>query len=509
MVIIYIGIIARFLQNKNIVKKQIQIIIGALVLLLQLFTVIPTTMALDTAGEVRNMLITGYYSPLPGQSFYVRGSLEADIRLNGRGTNGADGTEVYSGMLAAPKTYPFGTRVKIPGLGVGEVHDRGGAIIAGKNYDRIDIWMGHGEEGLARALNWGARIVECEVYWSAHQVEPGLSFGWVNNKLPASAEARLRNKTVQNPEVFSKPVTQSDPVGIKELQEALIMFGYYHGAIDGKYDEKTRTAVLTFQLAEGVINIKTDSGAGVFGPKTRTTLKRVLEEYNSELIKELERLEGNREMLISNLGKKSIGEDVVNLQRMLWELGYYNGALDGAYDEKTISAVYDFQIDFDVVESEWDRGAGYYGNLTHTALDEAVNRKMEVVMSYPREMQIWVPAKRDLPKIASLQPPKVAVERQALHFSPSLMVRSAHPVRLDSLMVTIDLDLNDRNREVVKLQNILIKNGYLAASMNTGYYGNQTQSAVYKYQIDKGVVSSETDLGAGRTGPKTRAILNS
>lgn len=490
-------------------KKQIKTIIGVLILLLQLFTVIPTAMALDTAGEVRNMLITGYYSPLPGQSFYVRGSLEADIRLNGRGTNGADGTEVYSGMLAAPKTYPFGTRVKIPGLGVGEVHDRGGAIIAGKNYDRIDIWMGHGEEGLARALNWGARIVECEVYWSAHQVEPGLSFGWVNNKLPESVEARLRNKTVQNPEVFSKPVVQSDTVGIKELQEALIMFGYYHGAIDGNYDDKMRTAVLTFQLAEGVINSKADGGAGVFGPKTRATLKQILEEYNSELTRELERLEGNREMLISNLGKKSNGEDVVALQRMLWELGYYNGPLDGAYDEKTISAVYDFQVDFGVVESEWDEGAGYYGKMTHSALTAVVDKKMTIVKTYPREMQIWVPAKKELPKIASLEPPKVATSRQALHFAPSLMnkifVQETEVSEVEK--IATDMDLNDRNGEVVKLQNILIKNGYLSAGLNTGYYGNQTEKAVLKYQIDKGVVSSGNDPGAGRVGPKTRASL--
>ena len=69
-------------------------------------------------------------------------------------------------MLAAPKTYPFGTRVMIPGLGVGEVHDRGGAILARKGYDRIDVWMGRGEEGLSRALNWGARLVEGEVYFS-------------------------------------------------------------------------------------------------------------------------------------------------------------------------------------------------------------------------------------------------------------------------------------------------------------------------------------------------------
>ena len=48
---------------------------------------------------------------LPGQSRYLRGSYEKDIRLNGRGVAGADGTGVYDGMLAAPKTYAFGTKI--------------------------------------------------------------------------------------------------------------------------------------------------------------------------------------------------------------------------------------------------------------------------------------------------------------------------------------------------------------------------------------------------------------
>ena len=49
-------------------------------------------------------------------------------------------------MLAAPASYAFGTVVYFPALGVGEVADRGGAIVEagerGHAYDRIDIWMG-------------------------------------------------------------------------------------------------------------------------------------------------------------------------------------------------------------------------------------------------------------------------------------------------------------------------------------------------------------------------------
>ncbi|MEI6773785.1 MAG: hypothetical protein WCL18_03010 [bacterium] len=46
-------------------------------------------------------------------------------------------------------------------MGVGEIADRGGAIVLsgerGQKYDRIDVWMGKGEEGLIRALTFGKK----------------------------------------------------------------------------------------------------------------------------------------------------------------------------------------------------------------------------------------------------------------------------------------------------------------------------------------------------------------
>ncbi len=66
----------------------------------------------DDYEEIQ-LIATAYYSPLPNQSFYLRGSYEGDLRLNGNGTNGASGKEVFIGMLAAPKTYDFGTKIWI------------------------------------------------------------------------------------------------------------------------------------------------------------------------------------------------------------------------------------------------------------------------------------------------------------------------------------------------------------------------------------------------------------
>ena len=81
------------------------------------------------ATETREFVVTAYYSPMPNQSFYLRGNYEAEKRLNGNGTHGASGKPVFTGMLAAPSSYSFGTRIDFDGLGVAIVEDRGGAIV--------------------------------------------------------------------------------------------------------------------------------------------------------------------------------------------------------------------------------------------------------------------------------------------------------------------------------------------------------------------------------------------
>lgn len=425
-------------------NKKIKRIIVWLLAAFQFAVLVPATVAESVPMERQKLLVTAYYSPIPNQDFYIRGSYEADIRLNGRGTNGADGTQVYIGMLAAPRTYPFGTRIKIPGLGVGEVHDRGGAILAHKDYDRIDVWMGHGEAGLARALNWGARVVEGEVYFTPHQVEPGLSFSWVSSQLPQAFVQRLINNSVQT----STPVSQPAP------------------AVQSEPD-----------------------------PEVLTEKKN----------KEIERLEQNRTMLASGLGKDASGAEVENLQRMLWELGYYHGEITGDYDQATIDAVFQFQIKHGVLESEWDKGAGYFGKRTLEALLSAVESKIEILAGYPKEVHVWVPAKKILPEIASLKVQEVAVERQTLNFAEELMNKKI--VQYERL--TAELDLNDQAGEVVKLQNFLISHGYLEAGLNTGYFGQKTEAAVLKFQMEQGVVDGPFAPGAGRVGPQTLAAINS
>ncbi|GIV08589.1 MAG: hypothetical protein KatS3mg019_0680 [Fimbriimonadales bacterium] len=61
----------------------------------------------------------------------------------------ASGTRTHHGCIAAPRKYPFGTPVIIPGYGNGMVEDRGGGLKG----DHFDVWFPSHEE----AKRWGRR----------------------------------------------------------------------------------------------------------------------------------------------------------------------------------------------------------------------------------------------------------------------------------------------------------------------------------------------------------------
>ena len=114
---------------------------------------------------------------------------------------------------------------------------------------------------------------------------------------------------------------------VKELQQALKNRGYYSGKIDSTFGSGVYTAVKAFQKANG---LKAD---GVAGPATQTLL------YGSR---------ASSSDTSTSLKKGSSGTKVRNLQYVLYELGYYDGTINGEYGDTTADAVRAFQINNDI-----------------------------------------------------------------------------------------------------------------------------------------------------------------
>ena len=110
---------------------------------------------------------------------------------------------------------------------------------------------------------------------------------------------------------------------VKKLQQQLKTLGYYSGSVDGKYGSGTVTAVTTFQKLNKI------TADGIAGPTTQ----RLLFGGNATANEKYSTLEQYNE-----------GTAVKNLQYALYELGYYQGKRNGIYNEDTVNAVREFQM---------------------------------------------------------------------------------------------------------------------------------------------------------------------
>ncbi len=285
-----------------------------IVLFTALFLLIPLLKSNVVFAEYTKVFrISAYYSPLPCQEKYTTGTYEGDVRLNGRGTNGADGTQVYPGMIAAPKTFAFGTKLYIPGFGTGTVHDRGGAIVSSNgeegSFDRLDIWMGFGDEGLRRALNFGKRNLEVTVYGVDPSIADNVTipgFTWDEKHATCDGNVTTIAPSVVSPVLISSvstPTVSENTYGVvkddlfyqglmkgdinadvSRLQRELNALNFYKGKITGNFDDLTAHALFKFQQSQGIVAVSTDVGAGYFGPTTRNRLNEIISLRNQNNI---------------------------------------------------------------------------------------------------------------------------------------------------------------------------------------------------------------------------------
>lgn len=511
-----------------------------------------------SAVKVQYFDITAYYSPQPDQERYVTGSYEGDITLNGRGTNGADGTPVYAGMVAAPKTYPFGTKMYIKGIGTVAVHDRGGAIQpAGDTlrHDRLDIWMGYGDSGLRRALGWGRRVIEVTVYGVDPSIREEVSFAGV---IPAEVPLRKNVK----PPMFADDIWyMSHGAEVVKLQKTLESLGYFTAAVNGFYGEETKIAVYRFQKDNNLFVDEKELGAGHTGPATRITLEKAFAERKKN------------KLPVGVMGRGNQGDDVTRLQEVLRSLGY-GVKVTGVFDEQTETALYQFQLDQKIVKSQRERGAGFFGPKTLAALEKqytnsivhntlvaivdvpnylvqdlSLNQTGESVRMLQRELQrlnflrieptgLYGPVtahavfkfQQSQGLVASASDTGARTfdsstrarlnEIIAARFHTTQLIAAKNPKINDAslaatlpapssamLAISEGLAKGGDREQTLALQKFLLSAGYLTKVDITGTFGDRTEKALVAFQKAHRIIASASDIGAGRVGPRTRALI--
>jgi len=417
------------------------------------FAALPMSALAQDAPHAQRFRITAYYSPLPNQCCYVKGGLVADKVLNGQGTNGADGTPVFPGMIAAPPSYPFGTKVELPGLGVFEVRDRGGAIQEQGAVHRLDIWIGHGEEGLARALNFGVQEIEGTIY-PVGSAQPQTSFSF--DVIPATPQ-RIENYLIEKANLLALRPKQGDTnLSTQILQEYLSQAGYLQHAVTGFFGDVTRVALQAF-LGDYALD---------GSPETLT------EKAAAYLLSAVHR-RGAKFPISGYVDAGSSESTVQAAQRTLRFLGYYRGRTDGEYNDVLAQAILKFQQDHLLVGTAEDPGAGRIGPITSKTMEREWNK--------------------------------------------ALVAQRAEKLLLLNKVDTLLAQRGDRieqflgegysGDQVRLLQELLVQRGYFPEEEVNGNFGPLTKEAVVRYQLATGLIKSAKDQGAGYVGPSTMAQL--
>ena len=526
-----------------------------LILIISLLGLFPDTTQATSTGS---FVVTAYYSPLPNQSAYIMGSYEAELRMNGEWIRWASGKPVFAGMLAAPQTYAFWTKIYLAWLGIGEVADRGGAIVSkgqrGFQHDRIDVWMWYGEEGLRRAMYWGNRTVKGYITYKSSAPTIKLA----NHPAPVWATAGLRkiptsdfaSSSVSN--IYSLWIgSHSHKDIIIELQNVLKNNNFYLWELDGKYSS-IEPIIYSYQLENWLVFTRDTLWAGYWGAITRSlflkqfqngtltppreiqeTVEVILEKDILESLEEIEEtIEETIEEVIEEEIEEEINIDIFSdtlttaeefraLQKILTRVWAYNWEIDGEYSSVR-SSVFEYQIAKELVQNKSSVGAGVYGPKTRATLKkdykELQDKKVAEVEEKIRLEE--ENTKREQEKII-LQAESIEIEKEEKEKSIQMQARKEELVNIylgleNTAKLNAEEKLNhiwllqewDVSQSVRELQ-LVMKDLWYFDHNDTAIYGPLTKYSIYHYQVDRWLVSETIDIWAWVFWPVTKEQMKS
>jgi peptidoglycan hydrolase-like protein with peptidoglycan-binding domain len=391
---------------------------------------------------------------LPGQCCYVTGSEASDKRLNGQGIQAADGTPVYPGMIAAPAAYPFGTTIELKGLGTVVVHDRGGAInVLDGDIHRLDLWVGSGEEGLARALAFGKRTIRGTILSTSGGGAAAIDLSALSANLSVLAPYDVRNHSL----VGARVTNGETSLSTRRLQETLQTLGYFDHEPTGKFGLVTAEALKAFNADAGIANEPSD--------RLSDRSAAVLESY-------VRRAE--QTLSFTSIDKDSAGSDILEAKRTLRFLGLFRGRTTPEYDDALFNAILAFQQKKGLVADASSPGAGRIGPKTKPLVERA-----------------W----------------KMALSRQEAE--KRLLVKSVRDtLAARGQLLTDRLSEGTKGTQVALLQRVLAGFGLLPGDRVTGTFGEMTKAAVAGFQVAHDLIAA-SDPAAGTVGPATLGAIQS
>lgn len=331
------------------------------------------------------------------------------------------------------------------------------------NSVRFNRWELPGEsfkEALQQPMDTSARLVSSLPVLITAVIRPIASFSWRFLWVLASVTAIGIVNPVQAqtypqaayPEAGGVLQPNDQGGAVADLQQRLADLGYYNGPVTGYFDSSTQEAVSRFQQANGL------AVDGIVGAATNSALGGSYSANSGSQAGQ----SGSYVQL------DAAGDSVTALQQQLIQLGYYNGAVTGVFDQQTQAAVMNFQRDRGLAVD------GIVGSATEAALNQAPAQPV---------------AATGTATTTTATTPSATTPSATAAYTPV-------STPSDGL-----LQLGDAGAEVSDLQTRLQTLGYYDGPIS-GSFGSQTQSALMAFQQAQGLTVD------GIAGPRVNAALD-
>ena len=340
------------------------------------------------------------------------------------------------------------------------------------------------EEGVSHLLS-----MEAEDSMIAHEnVEENVDLDATEGEEVTTPEEEIEDEKEEEPE--EEPAPKFYTVGVvhssvAEIQQRLMDLGFMdYAEPTNYYGGITSESVMMFQRQN---DLKQD---GIIGPDTKEML-----------------LSEDAKKYTAKLGME--GSDIKRIQTRLYEMGYLATAdqVTGYFGDVTEAAVKKMQ------ENNGLSADGKVGIMT-TELLYSGEAKPNLI-SYGEKSDIVLAAQERLKELGYLTTtPDGTYGNDTMAAVKQFQSRndlvvdgylgpSTRDVLNSSSAVSNGLILGDSGDTVKRVQELLIKYGYLTSGSNTGYFGDATEAAVKSFQRNNG-------LGAdGNVGVRTMSKLTS
>lgn len=316
----------------------------------------------------------------------------------------------------------------------------------------MDIWVGSGEEGLARALAFGVQRLRGTVY-PPSSLQPPVALDLAD--LPSPWE-RLQTYVRAEGLLGTHPHFGERGYSVALLQQYLRKLGYLTHPVTGLFGPATEEALRSFLHAMALDM-----------PSSELT-----ERAAAFLLGALWR-KGSARNVIHTVHRGSSPRAIRTAQKALRLLGYYRGRTHGTYDDALFRAILAFQQSEKLVGTESDRGAGRIGPLTKAALER---ERFRLLVHADAERLLVLHTLRDM-----------------------LRKRGEY---IDRFLAEGDI-----GPDVRILQTFLGERGFFPKERVNGVFGPLTREAVLRFQMAGGLVTSAKDTAAGYVGPGTLRTL--